>query len=67
VHDAVSPGVTERELMHFLHGFIDRGVIHKRGILTEIEIVPSLPKTSVGKLNKRAIRSALAHPEDTTG
>lgn len=55
---------TERELMRFLHEFIDRGAIHKRGILTEIHIVPSLPKTSVGKMNKRAIRTALTAPAD---
>ncbi|MBL9136705.1 MAG: fatty acid--CoA ligase [Verrucomicrobiales bacterium] len=62
--DAPKPP-SDRDLMKFLHAFIDRGAIHKRGILTEIHIVPSLPKTSVGKLNKRAIRSALQSPTDT--
>lgn len=51
--------VTARELLHFLHDFIDRGVIHKRAILTEIYFVPSVPKTSVGKVDKRAVRELL--------
>lgn len=51
--------ITARDLMHFLHGFIDRGTIHKRAILTEVRIVGSIPKTSVGKINKRQIRTHL--------
>jgi fatty-acyl-CoA synthase len=51
--------VTSKDLFHFLHEFIDRGAIHKRAILTEIRLVESLPRTSVGKINKREIRSSL--------
>ncbi len=58
--------VTERELMHFLHGFIDRGAIHKRAILTQIRFVESIPKTSVGKINKRQLR-ALVCPAKPDG
>ena len=53
-------GVTAKTLAHFLHRFIDEGRIHKRAILTQIEIVDSLPRTSVGKLDKKAIRGRLA-------
>jgi fatty-acyl-CoA synthase len=56
--------VTAKDLLHFLHGFIDRGTIHKRAILTEIRVVEAIPKTSVGKINKREIRSHLKEPRD---
>lgn len=55
--------VTPKDLVHFLRTFIDRGVLHKRAVLTEIRIVPSIPKTSVGKINKRALREALLHDD----
>ncbi len=51
--------VTGRDLQRFLHGFIDRGAIHKRAILTEVQIVETIPKTSVGKVNKRMLRARL--------
>lgn len=51
--------VTERDLGKFLHRFIDDGTIHKRAVLTEIRIVDALPKTSVGKLDKKALRQQL--------
>lgn len=59
VRDEHRGKVASKELLHFLHGFIDRGTIHKRAILTEIRIVEAIPKTSVGKINKREIRSHL--------
>ena len=49
--------VATKDLAHFLHEFIDRGQIHKRAILTEFEFVDSLPRTSVGKVDKKAIRA----------
>lgn len=55
--------VTPRDLAHFLHGFIDRGAIHKRAILTEIHLVDAIPKTSVGKINKRQLRRELRRPD----
>ena len=45
--------VTAKDLSHFLHQFIDQGVIHKRAILTQIHLVDALPRTSVGKLDKK--------------
>lgn len=48
--------VSERDLGKFLHRFIDDGTIHKRAVLTEIRIVDAIPKTSVGKLDKKALR-----------
>jgi fatty-acyl-CoA synthase len=48
--------VTPRELMAFLHRFIDTGIVHKRAILTHIHLVEALPRTSVGKFDKKALR-----------
>lgn len=55
--------VTPRDLFHFLHRYIDNGTIHKRAVLTEIRIVESIPRTSVGKIDKRALRWRLQHDE----
>lgn len=52
--------VTPRELGKFLHRFIDDGTIHKRAILTEILLVEAIPRTSVGKIDKKEIRRRLA-------
>jgi fatty-acyl-CoA synthase len=52
--------LTPRDLNKFLHRFIDDGLIHKRAILTEIRFVDALPRTSVGKIDKKLIRRDLA-------
>jgi fatty-acyl-CoA synthase len=52
--------ITAKDLAHFLHQFIDQGKIHKRAILTQIHIVDTLPRTSVGKLDKKTIRQHIA-------
>jgi fatty-acyl-CoA synthase len=51
--------VTERDLLHFLQRFIETGSIHKRALLLRIRFVANIPRTSVGKINKRALREAL--------
>ena len=48
--------VTAKDLAVFLHRAIDKGAIHKRAILTEIHLVDHLPRTTVGKLDKKAMR-----------
>ncbi|RLS33429.1 MAG: fatty acid--CoA ligase [Planctomycetota bacterium] len=60
LHDGHAETVTPRELGRFLHRFIDDGSIHKRAVLTEIRIVKALPRTSVGKIDKKEIRRRLA-------
>jgi fatty-acyl-CoA synthase len=57
LHEAHRGEVTPRELAKHLHGFIDRGLIHKRAILTEIALVEAIPKTSVGKIDKKLMRA----------
>lgn len=51
--------VTARELSRHLHAVIESGVIHKRAVLTEIVLVSSIPKTSVGKIDKKRMRAAV--------
>ncbi|MFW6414952.1 MAG: fatty acid--CoA ligase [Thermodesulfobacteriota bacterium] len=48
--------VTEDDLKEFFNQFVDNGTIPKYGIPNQIEIVESIPKTSVGKINKKEIR-----------
>ena len=60
LRDGFAGKATPRDLQHFLRGFIDLGVIHKRAILTQVHLVDSLPRTSVGKLDKQALRTRLS-------
>ncbi|MGE3310186.1 MAG: fatty acid--CoA ligase [Limisphaerales bacterium] len=57
---------SERDLIHFLRAFVDRGTLHKRAILTAIRFVDAIPKTSVGKVNKRQLRTQLAATAPST-
>lgn len=57
--DGLRSKVTPQDLIAHLHRCSERGSIHKRAILTGIQIVESLPKTTVGKLDKRALRARL--------
>ena len=47
---------TGESLTH-LRAFVDRGSLHKRAIRTRIHFVDALPKTSVGKLDKKRLRA----------
>lgn len=60
LRDGAAGSVSERDLGRFLHRSIDDGTIHKRAILTEIRFVDALPRTSVGKIDKKEIRRRLA-------
>jgi fatty-acyl-CoA synthase len=53
--------VTPKDLAHFVHKFIDTGLLHKRAILTQIEFVDALPRTSVGKFDKKSLRAQRRH------
>jgi len=46
------------EIRDFVKTFADRGVISKFAVPSDIVFVPTLMKTSVGKLNKKALREA---------
>jgi fatty-acyl-CoA synthase len=53
---AAAESVGEAEIKAHLKGFADRGVISKYGIPEKILFVDSLPRTSVGKVNKKELR-----------
>jgi fatty-acyl-CoA synthase len=46
----------QRELKEYLYHFVDRGIIAKWTIPDEVYMVDEIPKTSVGKINKKEIR-----------
>ncbi len=48
--------VTEQDLFDFFQSFVDKGILPKYGIPNRIDIVDRIPKTSVGKINKKDIR-----------
>jgi non-ribosomal peptide synthetase component E (peptide arylation enzyme) len=54
---AHTPRPSPKELLNSIRPLIDDGSLHKRAILTRIEIVDQLPHTGVGKVDKRTIRS----------
>ena len=54
----VEPGspVSEAEIRAHLHEFAARGIISRYGVPERIVFVDELPKTSVGKLDKKVLR-----------
>lgn len=48
--------VEAEDIRNFVKSFADRGIISKFAVPSDIAFVPSLLKTSVGKLNKKALR-----------
>ena len=50
--------LTADDLKAFIKTFADRGIISKFGIPQDIAFIDALIKTSVGKLNKKALREA---------
>lgn len=47
---------SEKDLQKHIHGFIDKGIIAKELVLLKVQFVETIDKTSVGKINKRALR-----------
>ena len=56
---ALQPGqrVGAEDIRARLLAFATRGIISKYGVPERVEFVDSLPKTSVGKLDKKALRA----------
>jgi fatty-acyl-CoA synthase len=48
--------VTARELHHHAHAYVEKGLLPKQVALLEVKRVDAIDKTSVGKVNKRALR-----------
>lgn len=54
--------VTEEELKQFMKKFADQGKLPKYGIPDRFILVETIPKTSVGKLDKKVIRKQYSGP-----
>jgi fatty-acyl-CoA synthase len=52
--------VTARDLQKHLRNEIDAGTLHQRAILTRVAWAEALPRTSVGKIDKKALRARSA-------
>jgi fatty-acyl-CoA synthase len=48
--------VGERELVNHVREYADRGILSKQAILLQVRFVEAIDKTSVGKVNKVALR-----------
>ena len=48
--------VSEKDLIHHIRSFVDKGMISKQIVLIKLQFVESIEKTSVGKTNKRLLR-----------
>ncbi|MCC8960587.1 fatty acid--CoA ligase, partial [Bradyrhizobium sp. Pear77] len=53
---ADADGVSDASIKDHLKAFADKGVISKYGIPGQILFIDSIPKTSVGKINKKELR-----------
>jgi fatty-acyl-CoA synthase len=47
---------SEKDLMHFVREYADKGLVSKQVVLVKIRFVEAIDKTSVGKVNKVALR-----------
>ncbi|MFO7840405.1 MAG: fatty acid--CoA ligase [Desulfosalsimonadaceae bacterium] len=52
--------VEEEEFREFFRKFVDSGDIPKYGVPNQVQVVDEIPKTSVGKINKKDLRSKLS-------
>ena len=54
-HTAGDP-LSFASVIHHLQGYVEAGVIPRYALPERLELVASLPRTSVGKLDKKAVR-----------
>jgi fatty-acyl-CoA synthase len=50
-------GHLEKEIVHFVKGYADKGFVSKHALLLKVKAVEAIDKTSVGKINKVALRA----------
>ena len=48
--------LTEKELTHLVREYADKGLVTKQVVLLKVKLVDAIDKTSVGKVNKVALR-----------
>ncbi len=49
-------GTTEKDLQHHAREYVDKGILPKQVVTLHVRFVDAIEKTSVGKVNKRAMR-----------
>uniref|UniRef100_A0A831UEY8 Fatty acid--CoA ligase n=1 Tax=Geobacter metallireducens TaxID=28232 RepID=A0A831UEY8_GEOME len=54
--------VTEKELLHHVREYADKGIVSKQVVLARVRLVEAIDKTSVGKTNKVALREKYLQP-----
>ena len=47
---------SEKEIVHYVRDYADRGLVSKQVVLVRVKLVDGIDKTSVGKINKVALR-----------
>jgi fatty-acyl-CoA synthase len=47
---------SEKEIVHYVRDYADRGMVNKQVVLVKVKLVDAIDKTSVGKINKVALR-----------
>ncbi|MCU0586435.1 MAG: hypothetical protein MUC46_10305 [Desulfobacterales bacterium] len=52
--------VTAEELKRFMAGFAEQGLLPRYAVPERFEFVEAIPKTSVGKLDKKVLRKSSA-------
>jgi fatty-acyl-CoA synthase len=52
----------ERALRHHAHAFVEKGVVTRQVVLLEVRLVEAIARTSVGKVDKVALRRLHAPP-----
>jgi fatty-acyl-CoA synthase len=53
-------GLTEKDVMHHVKQYTDKGLVNKQVVLMKVRFVESIDKTSVGKVSKVALREKYA-------
>ncbi len=61
LHPDAKDSVSEEDLREFMMRFVGKSVISKWAVPDRFYLVDEIPKTSVGKLNKKVIRESLQH------
>jgi fatty-acyl-CoA synthase len=51
-----SDGLLEKDLQHHAREYVDKGMLPKQVVVLSVKFVDALERTSVGKVNKLALR-----------
>jgi fatty-acyl-CoA synthase len=54
-------GLTEKDVIHHIKQYIDKGMVSKQVVLLKVRFVDAIDKTSVGKVSKVTLREKYAH------